>query len=128
MAEDVTEMLRRIEGQRLAALVRNDHAVAEPLHADDYELVTPSGARLSKEQYLGGLAAGTMRYLVFEAESEVRVRVRGDAGILRYRARIEVEFPGEGRDEGSFWHTDYYERRGGRWTAVWSQATRTSEA
>jgi hypothetical protein len=65
---------------------------------------------------------------VFEPESEIRVRVVGDAAILRYRARIDIRFAGEGRDHGSFWHTDYYERRDRRWQAVWSQATRTSEA
>jgi hypothetical protein len=27
-------------------------------------------------------------------------------------------------DTGTMWHTDYYERREGRWQVVWSHATR----
>jgi hypothetical protein len=65
-----------------------------------------------------------LRYQVFEAASPVRVRVQGDAAILRYEVRIDIGFaPGE-REAGRFWHTDYCERRDGQWQAVWSQATR----
>ena len=41
---------------------------------------------------------------------------------MRFQARIAI---GQGQAfDGLFWHTDYYEWRGGRWQAVWSQATR----
>lgn len=47
----------------------------------------------------------------------------GEAAILRYRVRIEINVGGA-HDEGTFWHTDTYEARDGHWQAVWSQATR----
>jgi hypothetical protein len=28
------------------------------VHADDYELITPGGRRISKEKYLGDIASG----------------------------------------------------------------------
>jgi hypothetical protein len=115
--------LRHVERLRLEALVNGDLGVAEALHADTYQLITPGGAALSKDEYLGGIASGTFDYRVFEARSPVAVRLVGEVGILRYQARIEISVAGD-LDGGLFWHTDYYERRHGQWQAVWSQATR----
>jgi hypothetical protein len=47
-AGDVEEVLREIEAHRLEALVARDLETAGPLHADDYELVTPAGANLRR--------------------------------------------------------------------------------
>jgi hypothetical protein len=117
--------LREIERRRLASLVACDMATAESLHAEDYELVPPGGRPLSRREYLGGIASGELRYEVFEPASEIRVRILGDAAAaVRYRARILIHLGELERDAGTFWHTDIYERRNGRWQAVWSQATR----
>jgi hypothetical protein len=124
-AEMTAQRLRKMEHERLAALVAAKVSVAERLHADDYELITPSGSTISKREYLDGIASGALRYSLFEPVSEIRVRVYQDAAILRYRVRIEIAFSG-GTDGGEFWHTDVYERREGSWQAVWSQATRTA--
>lgn len=40
--------LRDVERQRLQALVARDMATAQRLHADDYVLITPRGAALTK--------------------------------------------------------------------------------
>lgn len=115
--------LRDVESRRLRSLVDVDLDVAEALHADVYQLITPGGAVESKETYLKAIASGALDYRVFEPSSDVAVRVMGNAGILRYQARIEVSVDG-GLDQGLFWHTDYYERRREHWQAVWSHATR----
>ena len=115
--------LRDVERRRLLSLVEADLGVADALHADLYQLITPGGSTESKEEYLGGIASGRLAYRVFEASSHVAVRVAGDVGILRYQARIEINVAGD-LDHGLFWHTDYYERSQGQWQAVWSQATR----
>ena len=116
--------LREVERQRLTALRDADMRSCEALHAADYELITPGGGRLSKEQYLGQIADGSLAYRQFEPEGDVAVRVLGpSAAVLRYQAAIDAAWPG-GHDADRFWHTDIYERRDGRWQAVWSQATR----
>ena len=84
-------------------------------------------AAASREDYLGGVASGALHYVVFEPASELRVRLHESVAILRYEARIEMEMP-DGVDRDRFWHTDVYERRYGRWQAVWSQATRIRTA
>lgn len=98
--------------------------VCDEFHAPDYQLITPGGAALSKDEYLGQVAAGTLEYRRFEPLGDVAVLMLGpDAAAVRYEAGIEAHFPG-GTDADRFWHTDIYERRDGRWQAVWSQATR----
>jgi phage baseplate assembly protein W len=119
--------LRDIERRRLAALVEANIEVARSLHAEDYELITPGGGSLSREDYLGGVGSGDLHYLVFEPASEIRVRRNGPVAILRYQARIEMEMA-DRVDRDRFWHTDVYELRDGRWEAVWSQATRIKSA
>ena len=115
--------LRDIERRRLASLVAADIELARSLHAEDYELITPGGRSLSREDYLEGVGSGDLHYLVFEPASDIRVRLKGPVAILRYQARIEMEMA-DGIDSDRFWHTDMYELRDGRWQAVWSQATR----
>ena len=112
-------LLPDIERRRLRALVRADTVIAAPLHADDYWLITPNGSEMTKDDYLGAIASGQLRYQVFEPVSEMAVL--GDAAVvvLRYRARISF-------DDGpgiTCWHTDCYRLRDETWEVVWSQAT-----
>ncbi len=117
------EFFRERERQRLRALVDADLDLARSLHADDYQLITPGGATLSRDGYLDGIATGELDYLVFEPASEIAVSVYDGAAAVRYQARIEILVSGQ-LDSGLFWHTDIHELRDGRWQAVWSQATR----
>jgi hypothetical protein len=112
-----------LERQRLAALVASDVELARSLHADDYQLITPGGATLSRDEYLDDIATGDLDYLVFEPASEIAVRIYDRAAAVRYKAKIEV-IVSDQLDTGLFWHTDIYELRDGRWQAAWSHATR----
>lgn len=122
-AHDIHDDLAHVEGRRLAALVAVDMDLARAMHAEDYELITAGGRALSRDEYLGDLESGEMQYEVFEAASPIRTRSLGAGGLVRYQARIRARF-GDEVDTGTFWHTDYYEHRDGRWQAVWSHATR----
>lgn len=131
--DDTAEQLRTLERQRLNALVTQDLALAERLHAPCFQLITPAGVSLDKAQYLQRVASGALRYLRWEPEA-IAVRLAPGPGapgmaLLRYRATLQ--FPGEdGRGGTPFqcWHLDSYERApdGGSdsWQLVWSQATR----
>jgi hypothetical protein len=123
VTDDVHDLLRGIERDRLRALAAADADTADVLHAADYQLITPSGTPLTKSEYLGSIAAGQMRYLAFEPVSPIAVRSGPQTAVLRYQAYISIE-QGDDRADLTCWHTDYYELRDGRWQAVWSQATR----
>jgi hypothetical protein len=113
-------VLPDIERARLRALASADIGTAGPLHADDYQLITPNGSELTKADYLGDIAAGRLNYRVFEAVSDIAVLGDAPVAVLRYLARISF-------DDGpgfTCWHTDCYRLAEGRWQVVWSQATR----
>jgi len=120
--EQQIELLRHTERSRLRALVAADTDAARILHADDFQLITPIGSMLSREEYLGAIAAGQMRYLSWEP-GEIAVRLYGDAAVLRYQAQLEINFGGQSVPRSRYWHMDSYEWREERWQAVWSQAT-----
>ena len=124
---DPGEQLREVERRRLRALLEGDLAVAEDLHADDYQLITPAGAPLSRTAYLALVRDGLLTYRRFAPDGEIAVRLWDGAAALRYPAVIAAETE-DGLAEGRFWHTDLYEHRDGRWQAVWSQATRIRSA
>src|SRR5215207_9187769 len=83
------ERLRATERERLRALVSGDVARAAQLHADDFQLINPLGGALSKDQYLGGISSGQIRYLHWEPEAIV-VRVYGDTAMIRYQSELEI--------------------------------------
>jgi hypothetical protein len=112
-------LLPDIERRRLRALAGADTVTAGPLHAEDYQLITPNGSAMSKSDYLGAIASGHLRYQVFEPVSEMAVLGGAEVAVLRYRARISF-------DDGpgfTCWHTDCYRFADGTWQVVWSQAT-----
>jgi Domain of unknown function (DUF4440) len=113
-------VLPDLERTRLRALVDADVETAGPLHAEDYQLVTPNGSEMTKDDYLGAIGSGELRYRVFEAASEIAVLGDGPVAVLRYLARISFD----DRPGLLCWHTDCYRRRDGRWQVAWSQATR----
>lgn len=117
------DQLRDLERIRLQALVRADMVVAGLLHAEDFQLITPMGAALSKEAYLGAIAAGDMTYRIFEPDGEIAVRLAGDMAVIRYRSRLEIIAGGHLTPLTHYWHTDLYQRTAGSWQIVWSQAT-----
>jgi hypothetical protein len=117
--------IRNIERVRLRALVNADMTAAAPLHAADFQLITPIGAALSKAEYLGAVAAGHIKYLRWEP-GEIAVRLYAASAVIRYRAELEVVFAGTRVPTGDYWHTDAYEVRERQWVVVWSQATAIS--
>ncbi|GAA0966687.1 nuclear transport factor 2 family protein [Actinocorallia libanotica] len=118
----VAEQIREVERARLRALVAGDVAVASELHASDFQLITPIGAALSKDDYLGAIAAGHIDYVAWEP-GPIDVRVHENAAVIRYQATLEVVFGGHPVPRTTYWHTDSYENIDGQWRVVWSQAT-----
>lgn len=115
--------LEELEHRRLHALVHADLGILNDLHAEDYELINPGGNVVSRSEYLAGIESGDLNYHVFEPASPVRTQLSAGMGVVRYQARIEIDWAG-GRDGGLFWHTDVYQHLGERWQVIWSQATR----
>jgi hypothetical protein len=96
--------------------------LARQLHADDFQLITPTGHLYLGDQYLSEIESGQLKYIAWDPE-EMEVRMHAQVVMLRYQARLEVD---SGRGHASrfhCWHTDSYELINGLWQVVWSQAT-----
>ena len=116
------ELIRETEGERLKALIEGNAEAASKFHADDFQLITPGGQSLSKEEYMHAISAGGLDYAEWKPVSPIKVRVYGDGAVIRYRSTIRIS-TGFGGSAMPFWHTDVYEKRNGTWQVVWSQAT-----
>jgi hypothetical protein len=125
-ARNVADQLEAIERERIRSLVDADMPAARLYHADDFELITPNGRALSKEQYLGQVADGSLDYLVWEPE-EIRVRLFRNSAVLRYRAHVRISDKVSQRRDLHFWYTGLYEKRLGQWQVVWAHATVVKE-
>jgi hypothetical protein len=55
MDEFIAAVIRDLERRRVGALVARDIVFVRSLQADDYELISGGGGRLSNETYLGGI-------------------------------------------------------------------------
>jgi hypothetical protein len=104
-------------------LVEADLEVADRLHADDFQLINPSGEVLSKEQSLGMVASGEIDYLVWQPDSSMEVRLYGPVALIRYRSRLDTIRGGHHFGLRHYWHTDSYEQHDGIWQVVWFHAT-----
>lgn len=118
----VKELIRETECSRLRALVDGDIEKAKAHHAEDFQLITPIGQQLTKEQYLGAIASGLINYVKWEPEA-IEVRLYGEVAVIRYQAQLELIFAGYPVPLTRYWHTDTYELHEGSWQVVWSQAT-----
>ena len=108
------DLIRAAERERLRGLVAGDVSAVRDLHADDFQLINPSGSALSKELYLGGVASGAVNYLVWEPGA-IEVRLYGEAAVIRYQSQLAIIFNGQPAPLRPMWHTDVYEKRDGRW-------------
>ncbi|HYW56672.1 MAG TPA: nuclear transport factor 2 family protein [Polaromonas sp.] len=120
--DDESDAVRSIERTRLSALVERNIEVARPLHAADFQLVTPVGMLFSKEQYLGAIATGGLIYNAWDPK-QIEVRLYENTAVIRYQSSMEVTFGPHHISRAEYWHTDLYEKRAGSWQVVWSQAT-----
>jgi hypothetical protein len=116
------DLLRETERARLRALVSADIDQARQFHAPDFQLITPIGAALSKEDYMGSIVSGQLKYLTWQP-ADIAVRLYNKVAVLRYRSQLEVVFGGHKIPLSDYWHTDTYEDHDGHWMVVWSQAT-----
>jgi hypothetical protein len=98
-----------------------------PLHADDFQLITPDGSEYDKQQYLGQIESGVLDYKIWDADT-IRVRMYDNVAVLRYKDKdFQVYIDGELAKSGILKHTNLYEKRNGQWQIVWSHASGGTE-
>ena len=120
------EYFRELERARIHALLGRNMELLWRLHAEEYQLITPSGRSFTRERYLRAIEAGKLQYCRWEP-GPIEVRITEHMAIVRYQATLELGSAGGQGTPFQCWHTDTYELKHEHWQAVWSQATAIRE-
>jgi uncharacterized protein (TIGR02246 family) len=118
---DDAEAIRRLDKEISVATWTADPVWFEENLADDYVLVTPTGAMKSKREVIRELATPGMRMEPFDP-FEVQVRTYGDTAVVTGRMRQRFILGGI-RYANDLRYTDVYVKRKTRWLLVSAHAS-----
>jgi ketosteroid isomerase-like protein len=114
--EDTVATLTQLEATWNQAHLQLDPAPLSAIFADDISVVVPGMPPMSKEQALGFLRSGRMKFERYET-SDIRVRPYGDAAVVTGRLLRSRTVNGQKVDDD--WRfTKTYVRQGGTWKVV----------
>ena len=104
------------DARRVDALLHGNTAALRQIYANDYTLVTQTGAVRTKDDQLRELESGQIRYQKVDVQEQT-VRVYGDVAILLSRDRTGIVR--DGREVGGdFRFTRVYKRFGRDWRLI----------
>jgi len=101
------------------ALMSSTLSELERIYADDYVQFDESGRRSTRDDLIGNLTSGKIRFLAMTSTGRW-MRVFGDCAVVHGSEDDEIELGGE-RVSVKYVYTDVVLRRNGRWQIVASQ-------
>jgi hypothetical protein len=117
--------IAQLEQQRFAAMQAADITTLDRLLSADLTYTHSSGKLETKQEFLGGIRSGGLKYKTVAPEG-IDVRVYDSAAVVTGRCHFQVEADGRQLDlQVRF--TDVYVKRGGAWQLVAWQSTRLPE-
>ena len=123
-AASVEEELKKLEADRVAALIKADVATLDRQTADDYTLINANGQMMDKRQTLDAIKTGQIK-IASNEQSDVRVRVYGNAAVITGKSDVKGVLSGT-EVNGPIMFTRVYVKKEGRWQSVAFQQTRVS--
>ncbi len=120
-AEAIRRLILQLDKEISVATWTADPVWFEENLADDYVLVTPTGAMKSKREVIRELATPGMRMEPFDP-FEVQVRMYGDTAVVTGRMRQRFVLGGI-RYANDLRYTDVYVKRKTRWMLVSAHAS-----
>ena len=118
------EEVQRLDREISVATWTGDAVWFEENLADDYVLISPTGAVKGKREVIRELATPGMRMEPFEP-TEVQVRMYGDTAVVTGLATRKGLMDGKDISTG-IRYTRVYTKRDGRWQVVQFQQTRVT--
>ncbi len=118
----VEQALRKLDDQRIAALVQNDFPTLERIMTDDFTYTHSSGQVQTKVEFLDDFKSGKRIFKSLKQE-DVLVRVYGNAALVTGRCTLT------GTNAGKDFvlpmrFTEVYANNNGQWQWVMWQSTR----
>lgn len=123
--ESVEQQVRKLEQERVHALVRGDLKALDRILASDLIYIHSSGLVDTKASFIGSLKSGALKYESMDHD-DISVRMFPNFALIIGRSAVKVRSGGEGAELRSLQlrFTCSYARRGGRWQMVGWQSTR----
>jgi len=121
-AEEATRDVLAMDDARIKARADADTRTMSRIYADDYRLVTAEGALLTKEDQIGEMQSGQLRFQPVEL-LERSVRVYGVTAIVFSHERATI-IRNDKDIGGEFRANRVYVRLDSRWQLVLTQVTR----
>jgi FKBP-type peptidyl-prolyl cis-trans isomerase len=124
-ANRVQEQLKKLEEEWATAFIKRDAAALNRILADDYYIIDPNGSVGNKAQTIEDITAGN---IVFESikYDNLNVRVYGAFAIVTGGEAVTLRSNSQSNTV-TFRFTDVFALRRGRWQAISSQLTPSSE-
>jgi ketosteroid isomerase-like protein len=121
-AGNAEQEIRKLDEQRVAAILKEDIPMLEKLMTDDFVYTHSSGDVQTKAEFLGDMKAGTWAYKSLQLVG-VKLRFFGDTAILTGRCNMTgVKL---GKDVRlNMYFTEVYTRTNGQWHWLLWQSTR----
>jgi len=119
---DVREQIAVIEALRAQAIATGDVATLRQMTDDEYAHVDGHGRLRNKQEFLGSLAAGGLRFTRYSVDDNV-IAVHGDVAIVTGRFRNEQVTPEGATIAKHGRHVRVYIRTPTGWSNVVHQGT-----
>ena len=119
---EIRNVIRNVDDQRIAAIVKQDVPALDRLLADDFTYTHQGGVTETKAEFLGAMKNGSGAFTSIKL-SGVTMHIFRDTAVLT--GRCDITASREGRNIAIPMHfTEVYERAGGRWRCLLWQSTR----
>ena len=116
----------QLEDEWRDALLTSNAKELDPLLAEDYMAITPSGTLQTKDETLEGLRSGRVHFSTIDI-TDRKVRFYGTTAIVTSMANIQA-ITADGQVSGSYRYTRVYARDPhGNWKIVSFEASRVRE-
>jgi peptidylprolyl isomerase len=124
-SNSVQDQLKKLEEEWATAFIKRDAAALGRILADDYYIIDPNGSASDKAQTIQGITSGEFAFESIKYDN-LKVRVYGAFAIVTGGEVVKMRSGGQTSTE-AFRFTDVFALRRGRWQAISSQLTPSSE-
>ena len=119
------DALLAVEQEFEKALISGNTAALNGILHDDLQMITPIGSVMTKQDLLGLMDAGILRFEGLDPH-EITARDLGSAGVVTGKAHMRASM-GEQKFEARTRYIHVYEKQGAAWRMLIAQGTQIAE-
>jgi hypothetical protein len=124
--KNIEEQLVSVSNDYAQSYIKKDISLLDSILADDWMLITAGcGKKISRDEHLRDLKDGTLQVEGIK-DSEVEIRVYGDAAVLTGRRESKVSYRNRDVSDQTLF-SQFYALQDGRWRCVSSQVSSIPE-